>query len=284
MQVYYQQASDVINPDTEMHYAILSSFQNTRFPHRHDFYEFFLLLEGTQLLITNGHTLVFKPGALVLIRPNDIHTRKYITPGNHINIAFSSEIANAMFDYLGSCYPTKELLQAELPPSVLLSQAEKRNIQSRMSELYAVSTTSPQLQRTMLRTLLLDIFVRYFSRSIDQSSASSRPESWLSSVLREMEYPQNIVEGLPALLSLSGRSHEHLCRSFRDALNCTPTEYINDLRLNYAANFLIHSDLKIIDICYNCGFNNLSHFYHLFREKYHQTPQQFRESEGNITF
>lgn len=140
-----------------------------------------------------------------------------------------------MFNYLGSCYPTQKLLDAEFPPSVLLSQTEKRNIQSRMSELYAVSTTDPQFQRTMLRALLLDIFVSYFSRSIEKDSHSSESEDGLSSVLREMEYPQNIVEGLPALLSLSGKSHEHLCRSFREEFNCTPTEYINDLRLNYAA-------------------------------------------------
>lgn len=284
MDIDYQQEVDVINPNTEMHYAILSSFPGTRFPHKHDFFEFFLLLEGTQLLEINGYSLTFKPGSLVLIRPNDVHSREYLKKGSHINIAFSSEIARTMFEYLGSSYPTDSLLKSDLPPYVLLSANEKISVESRMRELYAVSTQNAQLQRTMLRTMLLDIFVRYFSRSFSGMGKPDEDTSWLSLTLREMELPQNIVAGLPALISLSGKSHEHLCRTFQQSLGCTPTEYINDLRLNYAANFLIHSDLKVIDVCYNSGFNNLSHFHHFFKKKYGVTPKQYRDMEACITF
>lgn len=276
MKTFWQQETDIIDPHTEMHYAILSSFQNTNFPHSHDFFEFFLIVEGSQELVCNHYTMTLGPGALVLIRPNDIHTRRYIQSGYHINIAFSSVIAKALFEYLGSGYPSESLLSPGTPPPyVMLNQMESERVERRMKELYTISLTDLNLQRTKLRTLILDIFVYYFSRCFSRQQSG---EGWFENLLQEMEKPANLSEGLPALLRISKKSHEYLCRIFRQYRNLTPTQYINDLRLNYAANFLIHSDLPILDICMMTGFDNLSHFYHLFRKKYDMTPRQFRNT------
>lgn len=276
METFRQHEIDIIDPNTEMHYAILSSFQNTQFPHSHDFFEFFLVIEGTQYLEVNGHALTLKPGSLVLIRPNDVHTRRYLENGYHINIAFSSKIAKAMFEYLGDGYPSNELLRLTCPPYIVLSKTESSSVHARLDRLYAVRMKNANLQRTMLRTLILDIFVHYFSRCVDSDIAN---ESWFDMLLHELEDPKIQIAGLSALLEISQKSHEHLCRIFRQKLNCTPTEYINDLRLNYTANFLIHSDLEIIDICLNAGFNNVSHFYHLFKKKFGISPKQFRDAQ-----
>lgn len=276
MKTFRQQEIDIIDPNTEMHYAILSSFQNTDFPHSHDFFEFFLIVEGSQELICNQYSMDLGSGALVLIRPNDIHSRRYLKSGYHINIAFSSAIARALFDYLGDGYPSEVLISPDTPPPyVMLNQTERERIERRMKELYTVSLTDLSLQRTKLRTLILDIFVHYFSRC---SHRQQTGEGWFENLLQEMEKPSNLSEGLPALLRISKKSHEYLCRIFRQYQDLTPTQYINDLRLNYAANFLIHSDLPILDICMMAGFDNLSHFYHLFRKKYHMTPRQFRHT------
>lgn len=56
----------------------------------------------------------------------------------------------------------------------------------------------------------------------------------------------------------------------------TVTEFINDLRLNYAANMLKNSNMSILDICYDCGFDNTSYFHRKFKEKYDVTPLKFR--------
>jgi len=276
MKTFRQREIDIIDPNTEMHYAILSSFQNTKFPHSHDFFEFFLVIEGTQALNINDYSMTLGPGALVLIRPNDIHSRRYITPGYHINIAFSATIANALFEYLGSGYPFRNLVRPDSPaPYITLNQSESERIKRRMKELYTISLTDSELQRTKLRTLIFEIFVHYFSKCFQQHPAA---ESWFEHLIYEMEKPANLSAGLPALLKISQKSHEYLCRVFKKYMNLTPTQYINDLRLNYAANFLIHSDLPVLDICMMAGYDNLSHFYHLFRKKYQMTPKQFRDA------
>lgn len=49
-----------------------------------------------------------------------------------------------------------------------------------------------------------------------------------------------------------------LCRLFKQATGRTMTAYINELRVDAAAQLLINSDDSIIDICYRVGFGNYS--------------------------
>ncbi len=78
------------------------------------------------------------------------------------------------------------------------------------------------------------------------------------------------------MVELSGKSREHLARSLKKYYGQSTTEFINDLRLNYAANMLLGSTMPIVDLCYECGFQNISWFYIVFRKKYGVTPRQYR--------
>ena len=61
-------------------------------------------------------------------------------------------------------------------------------------------------------------------------------------------------------------------------MKITPTHFINKLRLDYAANLIFNTDLDIITVAMEAGFNNLSHFNHIFKEKFESTPSAFRKS------
>ena len=86
------------------------------------------------------------------------------------------------------------------------------------------------------------------------------------------------ISKLGELSEMSGRTKEHLCRSFRKYFGVAPIEYINANRLNYAANLLLHSDMKVVDIAFASGFQSLSRFYHAFREEFDVSPLDYRQS------
>lgn len=58
----------------------------------------------------------------------------------------------------------------------------------------------------------------------------------------------------------------------------TFTEFVNDLRLGYATRKLIETSDRISEICFDCGFNNISNFNRVFKKKYNCTPKEFREN------
>ena len=56
------------------------------------------------------------------------------------------------------------------------------------------------------------------------------------------------------------------------------SEYIIDIRLGFATRLLVDSSQTIAEICYDCGFNNLSNFNRMFRKKKECSPKEFREN------
>ena len=77
-------------------------------------------------------------------------------------------------------------------------------------------------------------------------------------------------------------AREHLCRSFQKYLGVSPTACLSAKRLNYAANLLLHSDQKVIDVAYAAGFQSLSRFYHLFKREFGVSPMQYRRGEKPV--
>jgi AraC family cel operon transcriptional repressor len=273
MAFHKRRAKYVLNPETQIHYAIASSYKGSDFPHIHDFYELFFIIEGSQLLIANGRKVILKKSSLTLIRPQDVHSKEYLSEGSHINVAFSQETMEELLHYLGDGFPAKLLLQSEMPPYIVLNQSEKSLIQSSLENLNLISVYNEQLIKTNLRILLFELLTKYFTNSVPQGDMPS----WIAAILSEMKKKENFTKGLPALLDISGLAHGYLCRVFKKHVQTTPTEYINEQRLNYASNLLRHSDTDIVNICLESGFSNLSHFYHVFKEKFNTTPAEYRK-------
>jgi len=65
-------------------------------------------------------------------------------------------------------------------------------------------------------------------------------------------------------------------RFFKKATGRTMTAYVNELRIARACRLLVESDLSVLEICYRCGFGNLSNFNRQFRRVKHMSPGAYR--------
>jgi AraC-like DNA-binding protein len=83
---------------------------------------------------------------------------------------------------------------------------------------------------------------------------------------------------LSTLASLVGMTPVSFSRFFRLRTGKTLSDYIIDIRLGYATRLLVDSTHTVSEICYDCGFNNLSNFNRIFKKKKSCSPKEFRES------
>lgn len=81
---------------------------------------------------------------------------------------------------------------------------------------------------------------------------------------------------LSDLAALVGMNPVSFSRFFRQRTGRTVSEYILDVRLGHAARMLVDSSQNISEICYACGFNNLSNFNRSFKARRNCTPREFR--------
>lgn len=59
------------------------------------------------------------------------------------------------------------------------------------------------------------------------------------------------------------------------------TELVQSKRLSQALFLLQNTGLSVADIGMNVGYDNLSYFHRIFREKYGRSPKQWRKENGN---
>ncbi|AXG72911.1 AraC family transcriptional regulator [Flavobacterium arcticum] len=57
----------------------------------------------------------------------------------------------------------------------------------------------------------------------------------------------------------------------------TFVNYLNDIRVGYAARWLVEKDLSISEIAFKSGFNNIANFNRIFKSVKNTTPSQYRE-------
>jgi len=110
--------------------------------------------------------------------------------------------------------------------------------------------------------------------NIDDSNESRRVQKISEYV--NAHYKDNIH--LDKLANLVGMAPESLSRFFKIRSGKTVSEYIIDIRLGYAARQLADTTNSISEVCYDCGFNNLSNFNRIFKKKKGCTPKEFREN------
>ena len=275
MEAKLLKASKHTNPQTGFLCRYVKSNTERFKLHYHDYYELFLILKGNVAHTVNSQTNIIRDGHLLFIRDRDVHNYQS-ADGNSfefINLAFTKQHFNALFEYLGEAFPYTSLLNTSFPPMTILSQKKKNSL------FYSLLNLSHEKDIISLhmefRIVLFQIFSQYF---FNYSEDVYTVPVWLEVAYQKMKKPINFIAGLNRMIEVSGKSYEHLARSLKQYYNVTPTQYIADLRLEYAANMLYSSNLSVTEICFSCGFENMSWFHKQFKEKYGVTPSQYRKN------
>lgn len=81
---------------------------------------------------------------------------------------------------------------------------------------------------------------------------------------------------LEELAHLVGMTPTSFSRFFKLRTGKPLSDYVLDIRLGFAARLLVDSVRNVSEICFECGFNNLSNFNRVFKSRRGVTPKEFR--------
>ena len=77
---------------------------------------------------------------------------------------------------------------------------------------------------------------------------------------------------------VASMSENAFSRYFAQRTGKTFSSYIQELRLQKAARLLIEKKISVTEICYECGYNNISNFNRQFLNYYHMSPALYRKN------
>jgi AraC family cel operon transcriptional repressor len=244
--------------------------------HCHEFAEIILILSGKIYHRANGERQLLTKDSLVFIRPSDRHGFEPFEekPCEMIIIAFQLELFLTLSRYVEDDMFLQKFTEPVLPPIFQLDGHEANELSTRLLTINS-STNTSAIKKIKLKIVLADLFTKFF---LDDAYAlkEQRIPQWLEDVCQRMRNPENFIKGLKRMQHLAGCTPEHLCKSFRRYIGKSPTEYINELRINYAARQLADENEEISNIAYELHFQSLSRFYHLFKKFYGVSPAKYR--------
>ncbi len=257
-------------------YLLIQLNKNGSRLHCHDFYEIILVIKGKAVHYINGQKQLLGAGSCVIIRPADNHCFDIYENFECmlLIISFTALTVKILADYLGNGFDMVKLTDNANPAMAMISEYDINYLLFLFNKLNSIPRTHDALIKTNLRILIIYIIIHYFPPSI-MTSHSDIP-SWLHTLCLEIAKKENFTEGIQVLKKLSKKTSFYLCHTFKQYFNVTPTGYINNLKLSFAANLLMNSNLDIISIALDSGFNSISHFNHLFKKKFGMSPGRYR--------
>ena len=72
-------------------------------------------------------------------------------------------------------------------------------------------------------------------------------------------------------------NEQYFCRFFKSMIGRSPIEYLNEYRIKKIEELLINTDRKVMDICLECGFNNMGNFINVFKKFTGMSPIKYRQ-------
>lgn len=78
------------------------------------------------------------------------------------------------------------------------------------------------------------------------------------------------------LSEITNLSKSYFMNCFKKAVGYSAIDYVSQVRIKKACDYLLSSDKNISDIAFLCGFNNLSNFNRQFKALNQMTPKEYK--------
>lgn len=235
---------------------------NTAMPamHYHNAYELYYLEVGSREYFIEDKLFQVDAGDFVLIPPGKLH-RTGGAYGKRILVQFTER-------YLCKYY-TREVADQILQCFAHWKVTPTHPQQKRCIDLIKQMTTGcePLEEMILLGQLLIELG-KCASEEIQEDSVS-KIVSFINANYGKIDTIEDIAQYFFI-------SKYHLCRIFKNAMKVTIIEYLNQIRIKNACQFLSFSDEDIGEIAERCGYHSIAYFSNVFKKITGQSPSEFR--------
>lgn len=267
---------------------LLSVRKHARFAaypeHSHNYIEMSYVYAGSMTHVIDDKEITIKEGELILLN-RDVHHRILNTDENDIIFNFiinpeffaylsSFSHHNAVFDFILNALYNKQ----EKGEFMVFRSGKNMKIRDLVEDIITniyEQTIASEIKLKMLVGLLL---VELLSHPEEMESYESGGyERILCTSM--LSYIANHYDKA-SLQEIASQLHEpdyFLSKVMKSLTGETFKGHLTRVRLDKATDLLSHTNMPIFEIMQTIGYENLTHFYKLFKAHYHMTPKEYRD-------
>ncbi|MFC2129465.1 AraC family transcriptional regulator [Bacteroidota bacterium] len=253
--------------------------------HYHPEYEINLVQKTGGKRIIGDSIESFEDGDLVLLGPNTPHAWRGEENGKAhvITIQFHADFLGEKALRRNLMTPISEML-ARSRRGILFTGDAVKSIQDRIN---AFSDYQGFESLINFISLLYDMSILKGQKQLASPSyfghidtAKSRRIEKVTSYMQDHLQDNIRIKDIADMVSMSETAFSHF---FKKRTRRSFTDFLLDLRTGRASKLLLETEMSISEICYESGFNNISHFNRTFKKKRGNTPSEFRSEQRLIT-
>lgn len=255
--------------------------------HKHNFIEMIYMCKGETTHTLNQDTVQLKEGEILILNQNILHS---IKKAEAKDIALNIVMLPSFLDYTfelsgGSNIIGKFLVQTfkqdcDVASYLKFSVGDSVTVQNLMENII-IHLLNQETMHTKLIKVSMALLMLELLEHTENLIASSldRQSLIVTEVLHEVE--ENYLNpNLSAIASQYNVSLAYVSSLVKERRGKTFSELLEERRMELASLYLIDTDLPIEDIIYLTGYSSNSFFYRVFKNRFGQTPNQYRNSKS----
>jgi AraC-like DNA-binding protein len=275
-------------PREKDHSFVVKFFDYNYYPtpwHYHPEYEIVMVTESTGKRFIGDHICDFAPGNLAFLGPNIPHTYrnddKYYEEGSVLRA--KSIVIHFTEESLGNDF-------LELPEAKLLNKLFDRSTfgldiqgvthQKVSKKLHDIVSLSGIRRWLCLVEMLLDMAESKSMKPITKTAHIGYNEKESKRLCSVFDWITTNFEKelkLSEAAEIAQMNENAFSRFFSLRTRKTFSGFVQELRLQKAAKLLVENDMTITQVCYECGYNNVSNFNRQFLNHYEMNPMKYRK-------
>ena len=262
--------------------------------HWHDEMELIYFEKGTFTAWLNTKEIQVEAPAIMCIHAGELHS--LFLPAGSIESAIVFNLNILSFEHYDAIQAKliRPLMRGRLKMPLLLNQSE--SVFSHVKDCYEsmaqkikemnrcrpkneIEKNSAYLQiKALLFDMLATLYKNNYLLQIEETNKENEQQiENLKKVLSYINENYSSPIRLNELALLVNLNAQYFCRYFKENIGKTVTEYVNEIRIEKAAEALAETDDKIITIAQDTGFENIGYFIRRFKKEKGVTPSEYRK-------
>lgn len=252
----------------------LQDFNTSFNEHYHNYIEIVCQLNSSSIQIVNGKEHHLNARDMIIIQPGD----------SHQNIATKSTVLNLI---VSEKFLTNLVIDSTFDDNII--QIKNVVASKHENSIYQMPETTWNIVQDIYFLMLnqLDISMYYLRQKLNITAFFISLEDVTGIMDVKVNTNKfdliNYIESDIKNASLNDLSKQYnyspslISQRIKSQYEMTFVEILQEIRLKHAIRLLTSTNLNIDQIIDQIGYNNKTHFYNLFKEKYNHTPNSYRK-------
>lgn len=253
--------------------------------HFHHGYEVILIVKSAGHVYVGNKVMNYHEGEIFMFGPGLVHCWSSDNLSAGADDVAQATVVQFTADFMGKdFFETVELRKIKELLQESVYGLKFRNTSPSLHPLFFQFQPNQQMKNLILLLQILEelcqrrkddaILITDDVRKIHYKESDSKK---LASIFNYVFENYHHEVDIRTAASLACMSEAAFCRYFKRNTHKTFSQFVNEIRISHATRLLIGKENNITDICYACGFDNVSYFNRQFKILQGITPRDYRK-------